>query len=427
MNFIIHFLPVLLFIVLYVGSGLYFAWQGVENAFYQISPAVAILPAIVLGWIMHKGSTKERMQIFLDGMRHSDIITMCVVFLLAGAFSAVTTSIGSVDATINMTLFFIPQQLLLVGIFIASSAIATAIGSSLGTIATIAPLAAGLASQGAFPAALGAATVVGGAMFGDNLSLISDTTIAAVLSQGADFRKKLKLNALIAFIAALLTIGVLCFVHKQTVLLEPQPFSFVLVVPYIFLIALAALGFNVFVVLVAALAFAGLIGMVYADYSIIHFSKDIATGFASMHEIMVLSLFVGGLSGFMKNGITGITDALSRIARSAMGSRGAQLIIAAVVSVFDLLLANNTIAIIFSGDIAKDLARTYKIPPHYSAAWLDIFSCVFQGIIPYGAQILLVSSIADVSPLAVVGQVYYCYILGIIALLYIILCTHLKE
>jgi Na+/H+ antiporter NhaC len=419
MLLLFHFLPVLLFITLYVGSGLYFAYLGVEHAFYQVSPTVAIIPALVMGWIMQKGSTQVRMNLFLDGIRHRDIITMCIVFILAGAFSVVTKSIGSVDATVTMTLSLVPEHFLLVGVFIAAACIATAIGSSMGTIATLAPLAAGLAEQGAFPISLGVATVVGGAMFGDNLSMISDTTIAAVVSQGADFRKKLKLNACVAIIAATLTIGLLLFMHTTTTHIVHNPYSFILIIPYFFLLLLATCGINVFVVLVSSLCVAGAIGMIYADYSLVHFCKDSATGFASMQEIMLLSLLVGGLSGLMNRGIALLSAKLSGKAHDARGIRGVQFIIAGLVSLFDLLLANNTIAIIFSGEVAKDLAQKYRLPPHYSAAWLDIFSCVFQGIIPYGAQVLLASSIANVSPLVIMGQVYYCYILGAVACAYI--------
>jgi Na+/H+ antiporter NhaC len=426
MLLLFHFLPILLFIVTYVGSGFYFTWQGVEHAFYQISPTVAIIPAIVVGWILQKGSMSERANLFLDGVRHRDIITMCIVFILAGAFSVVTSAIGSVDATVTMTLSLVPSHFLLVGVFIAAACIATAIGTSMGTIATLAPLAAGLAAQGAFPASLGVATIVGGAMFGDNLSMISDTTIAAVLSQGANFKQKLKLNALIATIAALITIGVLLLMHTTTTEIVHKPYSFVLIIPYLFLLLLALLGINVFVVLVSSLGVAGVIGMLYADYGVVHFCKDIATGFASMQEIMVLSLLVGGLSGLMGQGMSLLSAKLSGKTHAALGIRSVQLIIAGLVSLFDLLLANNTIAIIFSGEVAKDLAKKYHLPPHYSAAWLDIFSCVFQGIIPYGAQLLLASSIAGVSPLALMGQVYYCYILGIVAVVYILLHKNIR-
>lgn len=417
----------LLFVVTYVGSGIYFTFQNVENAFYQLSPVVAILPALILGWVLHAGNNATRMHSFLEGVRHRDILTMCIVFLLAGAFSMVTQSIGSVDATVNLALSLIPGQFLLIGVFLTAAFISTAIGTSMGTIATLAPIAAGLGQEGAYPLAIGMATVVAGAMFGDNLSLISDTTIASALSQEAEMRKKFKLNAKIALIAGFLNIGLLLIIHNHSLSVVAKNYSFLLVLPYLFLIALAMTGINVFVVLVSAIGFAGVIGFVNNHYSLIQMSKDIAQGFTSMHEIIFLSLLVGGLSGLASHKTLELTQKLTRFISQLGGQKMAQLMIAKIVSIFDILLANNTVAIIFSGEIAKNIAKQYRIPPHYSAAWLDIFSCVFQGIIPYGAQILLASSVAKLSPIELIGHVYYCYLLAGVSLMFILCNRALKE
>ncbi len=415
-----HFSPLILFICLYLGSGLYFASQNIEMAFYQLSPVVAILPALMLAWLLQSGSPNTTMNRFLDGARHRDILTMCFIFLLAGALGVVTKQIGCVDATINLALYCIPARFLLIGIFIASAFIATAIGTSLGTIATIAPLAAELATQGAFPMALGMATVVGGAMFGDNLSLISDTTIAAVTSQGADWRKKLRLNAMVAGIASIITIAILFGIQNTTAVLEAGELSFMHLIPYVLLIGLALAGVNVFIVLITSLVSAGAIGIAIDNYTMLAFSKDIASGFASMHEITILSLLVGGLSGLLETGIAQLRLYLGETRNHQPKPRTAQLATAWMVSLFDALIANNTIAIIFCGDIIKELNQTARVPAHYTAAWLDIFSCVVQGIIPYGAQILLASSIGGISPLAISASVYYCYALAVVAILYIL-------
>jgi len=421
MHIFVSFLPILLFITLYVGGGVYFSVTGVQDAFYQLSPAVTIIPALILGWVLHKDTTLKRMHDFLDGVRHRDIITMCMIFLLAGAFSVVTQNIGSLDSTVNLALSLIPSKFLLIGLFITTAFIATAIGTSMGTIATIAPLAVGLSNQGAFPIIIGIATVVAGAMFGDNLSFVSDTTIAAVMSQEADFKLKMKINSVIAFIAALITITVLFFSHNCTAEVYYNDYSFILVSPYVLLILLPMLGFNIFIVLITVLIFSGLLGCcLNNEYSILVFSNDIAKGFKSMHEIMVLSMLIGGLSGLANKGSKDLTTYLVHLVSKRGSKTIAQLLIAAIVSVFDILLANNTVAIIFSGEIARDFAKKYHIPPHYSAAWLDIFSCVFQGIIPYGAQILLAATIAGVSPLEITPHVYYCYILGIVSIIYIL-------
>lgn len=336
-------------------------------------------------------------------------------------FSTVTQSIGSVDSTVNLALRFISPQFLLVGIFIIAAFISTAIGTSMGTIATIAPIAAGLVAEGVFPASLGLATVVGGAMFGDNLSLISDTTIAAVLSQEAEMRAKLKINALVAILASIITIAILFFAHEGTAYVVVKDYSLLLVSPYLLLIFLAVMGVPVFVVLISSLTFAGTLGFFASDYGCFQFSQDIAKGFTSVYDIVLLSLLVGGLSGLAGNASKDLAHTLSAWISKTGGVRMAQLVIAKIVSGFDILLANNTVAIIFSGEMARVIDKDHHIPPHYSAAWLSIFSCVFQGLIPYGAQLLLAASIGGVSPVSLVPHVYYCYILGIVAVAWILL------
>lgn len=423
MTYLINFVPILLFVLLFVGSGIYFTAIGVADAFYQLSPLVAILPAIMLGWWLHKGDTQQKMHAFLDGVRHRDIITMCSIFLLAGAFSEITQAIGSVDATVNLALSWIPSQFLLIGIFIIAAFISTAIGTSMGTIATIAPIAAGLSSQAGLSPALTIATVISGAMFGDNLSVISDTTIAAVMSQEADMKQRFKLNAKIAGIASIITIGILFAKIGSTPTIVSCDYSMILVAPYIVVMLLAITGTNVLVALVVGIVFASAVGFATNNsHGILFLSQKLTAGFHSMHDIMLLSLMVGGLSGLAGSKFSKDTvDKLSRLIDKINGGKKiSQLIIGAVVSVFDILLANNVIAIIFCGEIAKDIAKKYNIPPHYSASWLDIFSCVFQGIIPYGAQVLLASTIAKVSPLEVVPNVYYCYALAAVAILYIV-------
>jgi Na+/H+ antiporter NhaC len=423
MPFFIHFVPILLFISLFVGSGIYFSLLGMPNAFYQLSPVTAIIPAIALAWIIHRGTTQQKMHDFLDGVRHRDIITMCIIFLLAGAFSEVTKQIGSVDATVNFALSFVPAQFLLIGLFLVAAFISTSIGTSMGTIATIVPIGFALSQQVGISPALCAATVVGGATFGDNLSIISDTTIAAVMSQEADMKQKLKLNAKIAFFTSIITIILLAFQTNTQVVADVTEYNIILVAPYILLIGLAMIGINVFVSLSLSVACAGVIGALTSDnFGLLTFSQSLNKGFISMNEIMLLSLMVGGLSGLAGKEFTKeVVNRLSiLIERKNIGPKVTQLLIAKLVSIFDILLANNTIAIIFTGEIARELTKKHKIPAHYTAAWLDIFSCVFQGLIPYGAQILLASAIAQVSPLSVVPYVYYCYALFIVSVCYIL-------
>lgn len=421
MRFLKIFSPIFLFLILFVGSGTYFTYQNIDMAFYQISPTVAIIPAIVLAFCLLNGQAQERLNSFLDGLRHRDIVTMCLIFLLAGAFNTVTKSIGCVEATVNLVLSLIPSEFVLIGVFLTAAFISTAIGTSMGTIATMGPIAVGIANHGAIPIDLGIATVIGGAMFGDSLSPVGDTTIAAVLSQQADFRKKLILNAIVACIAAILMIALLWRIHTPSSNPIISDYNFVLIIPYLLLVILAFAGFNVFQVLISGLITTGLIGYWQISYSIVDFAKDINKGFESMHEIFLLSLFVGGLANMLKD-LGAMTFIINFISKAHhLTKRSAQLVIGALVSVLDVLIANNTVAIIFSGEMAKTIANKYRIPSHYTAAWLDIFSCVFQGILPYGAQILLASTLAGVSPLLIAGQVYYCYILGVVAVLYILL------
>ncbi len=420
MSIFVNFIPILLFVTVFFGSGIYYSMQGAENAFYQIPPTAAILPSIIVAWIMHKNNTKQTMSNFLDGARHPDIITMCVVFLLAGALGSVTKSIGSVESTVNFALSVTPEDFLLIGVFIISALISTAIGTSMGTIAALASLVTQLSSQGAFGLELGAATLVGGAMFGDNMSVISDTTIASISSQKANLKEKLKLNIKVAIVASAITVMILAFADGPDIDIADRDYQLLLISPYIFLIILAAIGVNVFIVLVVSLIFSGFIGAVVVDYSFMQFAQDISKGFHEMHEIMLLSILIGALSGLSNQNSKDLAQDISKLLPKNAGKKAAELLISLLVSLFDILLANNVVAIIFSGEIAKELAEKYKIKPHESAAWLDIFSCVFQGIIPHGAQVLLVCTIAHISPLSVIGKVYYCYILAAVTLVYIL-------
>ncbi|RTK92318.1 MAG: sodium:proton antiporter [Rickettsiales bacterium] len=421
MSIFLNFMPILLFITIFFGSGIYYTYQGVDQAFYQVPPTSAIIPSIIIAWILHKKSTTETMNSFINGIRHPDIITMCIIFLLAGALGSVTKSIGSVESCVNFILNFTPSSLLLIGIFITSALISTAIGTSMGTIAALASLITELGNIGAFPLEIGAATLIGGAMFGDNMSVISDTTIAAVSSQGADLREKLKLNIKIALVASLITIIYLSSINTPIIDITDKEFSLLLISPYILLILLAAIGINVFIVLIVALIYSGIIGISTEHYSLLMFSKDIYKGFSDMNEILLLSMFIGGLSGLSNHNSKIIAEKISKLLPINAGIKSAKFIIMLLVSLYNILLANNVIAIIFSGEVAKEIAKKYNIKPHVSATILDIFSCVIQGIIPYGAQVLLICAIANISPLDVIGKIYYCYTLAVVTIIYILL------
>lgn len=419
MSILQNFIPIFLFVLTFFGTGAYYSMQGVTDSFYQIPVTTAIIPSIAVAWCMNKSSTENRISRFIDGIRHPEIIMMCIVFLLAGAVSSVTKSIGSVESTVHFILSITPKNFLLVGVFIASALISTAIGTSIGTIATLGSLVVQLSNKGAFGIEIGTATLIGGAMFGDNISVISDTTIVSVLSQKANLQKKLKLNIKIATIAFLINLIMLVSSSDGNINISYYQYQSSLILPYLFLIILATMGINILIVLVASLTFSGAIGIAVSDYSILHLSQDISRGFYDMHEILVLSILTGGLSGLLNKDPKILAQEILKLLPKNAGKRTVEVVISFLVSLFDILLANNVVAIIFLGSVVKELAKRYNIKPHESAVWLDIFSCAFQGIIPHGAQILVASTISHVSPLDVMGKVYYCYILFFVALIYI--------
>ena len=412
-----RFLPIFIFLGIFLGSGIYFHATGTAFAFYQISPTIAIVPAILFAITFYKKPFHEKINCFLDGMRHKDIIMMVIIFLLAGAFGSVTKTIGSIDATVQFCLHLLPQWALLGGLFLISSFVSLAIGSSMGVVAVVTPLAVGIAGQAGLPLPLSVGAVIGGAMFGDNLSFISDTTIAAVQTQQADLKKKFLFNAPISFISGAIVFCILLWVCEPSAKPIPQTLPYLTIMPYILIIGLALSGVHVFVVLTIGIMAAFLVGAFTLDYSIVTCAQDMYQGFLSMHEIIILSLFIGGLSELMR--AEGCIAALLKKLEKMLlhqSQKMASLAIGMVAALVDVLVANNTIAIILSGDMVKQIARAHHISPHRAATWVDIFSCVFQGLIPYGAQILLASSIAGISPLSLVPTVHYCFVLAIVAI-----------
>ncbi|WP_281648093.1 Na+/H+ antiporter NhaC family protein [Parendozoicomonas sp. Alg238-R29] len=414
-------LPLCVFVVIFFGGGLYHYFQGTEYAFYQIKAPVAVLPAMVVGVLLARGALEDRIHPFLKGVADINIATMCMVFLLAGAFSQVTSAIGGVDATVTMGLKLLPAPFLLPGLFLVSAFVATAMGTSMGTVAAIAPVAVGIADSTELGVSLCVGAVVGGAMFGDNLSMISDTTIAATRTQGCDMRDKLLFNFRIALPAALITIALLLSLGQGRETVHSDVESPWLVLPYIVVLGLAVSGVNVLAVLMSGIVFSTALGIVLGDYSLSTAGDDAYRGFEGMIEIMVLSMFIGGLSRMMTEG--GGKTWLTAVARKIFShggqltGRSAELGIAMLVSVCNLFTANNTVAILASGEVARNLSEEADIDPRRSASLLDIFSCVVQGTIPWGAQILLAGSIAGVSPLDIASAVHYVWILAVVALL----------
>ncbi|WP_020680307.1 Na+/H+ antiporter NhaC family protein [Marinobacterium rhizophilum] len=418
----IALLPLLLFLALFIGSGLYYQAQDTDFAFYQISAPVAILPAIVLALLLERGALNSRIETFIKGVGDNTIITMCIIYLLAGAFASVAKAVGGVDATVNFGLSVVPESLVLPGLFVITAFVATSMGTSMGTIAAIAPVAVGLSEATDLPLTLTVGTVIGGAMFGDNLSIISDTTIAATRSQGCEMRDKFRVNFMIAVPAALLTLVVLYLQSSGGSIVAPGDYDLIKVLPYVAVLVLAISGLNVMLVLFSGIVLAGLVGLLQvADYSLASLSADIYAGYTSMQEILILSLLIGGLGALMKHqgGLEFLARMIDRLARGSK-RRSGEISIAASVVLANLCTANNTVAIILSGSLARDIALRHDVDPRRSASLMDIFSCVIQGMLPYGAQVLLAGSIAALSPLELIGSIYYCWLLGLAALIAIV-------
>ena len=421
-------LPMLLFMALFIGSGLYYQAAGVEFAFYKISAPVAILPAVILALLLAKGNINQRVDQFVQGCANSTIVTMLLIFLLAGGFASVAKAIGGVDAVVNLSLSVIPPSFVLPGLFIMTAFMATAMGTSMGSIAAVAPIAVGVSEVSDLPMILTMGTVMGGAMFGDNLSIISDTTIAATRTQGCNMRDKFRLNFKIAVPAALLTI-IWLFVQGDAaqVVVDPDT-SVIKMLPYLLVLGLAVSGMNVLVVLLTGIVVAALIGLWQVpDYSLAVLSSDIYKGYSNMQEILILSLFIGGLGAMMKlgGGLDWLAAQLERLTREQAEPKAhrrmGELSIAAGVTLVNICTANNTVAILISGSLAKDISTRYGVDAKRSASIMDISACVIQGVLPYGAQMLLAASLSGLSPLDLVTAVVYCWFLGLVMIGSIIL------
>ncbi|MFM4826035.1 Na+/H+ antiporter NhaC family protein [Aeromonas bivalvium] len=418
-------LPLLVFLALFIGTGTWLTLQGVEFAFYQLPAPVAALPAVVLALLLGKDGFNQNLETFFKGVGDSNIMAMCLIYLLAGAFAAVAKATGGVDATVALGLSLIPGWCLLPGLFLISAFIATAMGTSMGTIGAVAPVALGVAQAAGIDPVLMAGTILSGAMFGDNLSIISDTTIAATRSQGCEMKDKFRENIKIAAPAAVLVI--LLYLTLGNVGDAPAPqgdIDLLKVMPYLLILGLALAGVNVFVVLGLGILCAGLVGMA-AGYPLGQFSKDIYQGFTGMQEIFLLSMLIGGLGALMERqgGLAWISERISvliaRFTRQHDGEqneKAAELGIAGVVGFTNVCTANNTVAIIVAAKVSRELAERHGVTPRRAASMLDIFSCVVQGLIPWGAQALLLGSIFALSPLAVVSMSIYPMALALSAL-----------
>ena len=408
-------LPLLLFVIVFLGAGIY------NNDFYALPSPIAALIGIVSAFVLLKGKVNEKIDTFLKGCGDGKILTMCIIYLLAGAFATVSKATGSVDTIVNLGLNYISPEYFPVGIFVIASFLSIASGTSVGSIVTLGPIVIDLAEKSGSPLGLIGAALLSGAIFGDNLSVISDTTIAATQSMGCDMKDKFRANFKLALPAAIIAIIILVtlgFNQETTaVVMEQKDFNFVLILPYLLVIALSIVGLNVFVVLFSGLLFAGILGMGFGTFGLMDFAKNTYEGFTSMTEIFLLSLLTGGLAALVEKA-GGINFLLRNISKIISSKKTALLGIGGLVSVANFCVANNTIAILISGKVSKEITDNYELKPQESASVLDIFACYVQGIIPYGAQILLLISLSNfkMSYTDLVLNSFYLHLLLVITL-----------
>ena len=405
--------------------GVYLAMSLASGDFYRISISVAFVVAAVYAVAVLRGvsrSLQERVAIFSEGASDSNIMYMIWIFILAGIFAATAKAIGAVDATVHFTLRFVPTEFLPAGIFIAACFVSLSIGTSVGTIVALTPVVTGLAEQMGVDTAQMVAIVVGGAFFGDNLSFISDTTIAATMSQGCNMRDKFRTNLLIVLPAALLSLGLYLFwglsgsvdgIESATVA------EWYKTLPYLLVLISAIAGVNVLVVLVLGILATALIGLVGGSLSGVAFFEAADDGVISMCELIVITLMAGGLMNVVKQG-GGFEFITRAITNRITGKRGAEAAIAGLTVLTDICTANNTIAIITVGPIARDLSMRYGVFPRKSASLMDTASCFAQGILPYGAQLLMASGLAHISPLEIIPHLYYPMAIGVMVALSIL-------
>ena len=407
--------PIAVFLTVYVVTSI------IAGDFYKVPISVAFLITAIYAVCTCRGlPLRERITLFSHGAGDPNIMLMIWIFILAGAFAASAKAMGGIDATVNLTLQLLPDNLLLSGLFIAACFISLSIGTSVGTVVALTPIAAGIAevTEATVPFVVG--VVVGGAFFGDNLSFISDTTIMATRTQGCRMSDKFRVNSLIVVPAAALVL--LAYIILGTQIHAPQdvPQVDVLkVLPYVVVLVTAVAGLDVMVVLVVGILLSGIIGIAYGDYDIFGWFAAMGEGILGMGELIIVTMLAGGLMELIRHG-GGIDFVIRRLTRRIHGRRGAELTIGGLVAFTDVCTANNTVAILTVGPIAREIAQRYGIDPRKAASLLDTFSCLAQALLPYGAQLLMAASLAALSPVEIIPYLYYPFCMGVCALLSIL-------
>lgn len=402
--------PLLLFLVLYLATSL------VVGDFYKMPIAVAFVVASVYAACLLRGKTiQERVEIFSAGAADQNILQMIWIFILAGAFAASAEAMGAIEATVNLTLNLLPAEYLTAGLFLAACFVSLSVGTSVGTIVALTPVASGLAVETGMNDALLVATVVGGSFFGDNLSFISDTTIAATRTQGCNLRDKFRFNLRIALPAALITLLVYLLTGSAVESVAmPGHVEWLKVVPYLLVLVTALVGVNVMIVLLLGLISTGVLGLATGTLDLFGWCGELGKGMVGMGELIIVTMLAGGMLETIRRG-GGIDYIISRLTRRLHGARAAQGAIAGLVCLANCCTANNTIAILTVGPLAAEIADRFGVDRRKSASLLDSFSCFTQGLLPYGAQMLMAAGLASLSPLEIMGYLYYPVVLGLCA------------
>ena len=407
--------PLIVFVTIYLVTSI------IARDFYKVPITVAFLSSSIYAVSITRGKLRRRLNVFSRGAGTPEMMLMVWIFVLAGAFASSAKAMGAIDATVSLTLSLLPSQMLLAGLFLAACFISLSIGTSVGTIVALMPIAAGVATQTGCSSAMLAAVVVGGSFFGDNLSFISDTTIIATQTQGCKTSDKFRVNSFIVFPAAILILFVYVFLGRDiSIPTAIGDVDFWKVLPYIVVLLTAIMSLNVMAVLTLGIALTGIIGMMTGAFDLYGWFDAMGKGIISMGELIIITLLAGGLLEVIKhNG--GIEYIISLMTRHIHGKRGAELSIAALVSVVNVCTANNTVAIITVGSIAKNIGERFQLDPRKCASLLDTSSCFTQGLLPYGAQILMAAGLASIDPIAIIPYLYYPFATGMAALLAIFL------
>lgn len=423
-------LPFGVFVGVYLITGIVLNSQGVEMAFYQLPAPIAALIGVLSAFVLFKGKVDDKLAVFLKGCGHVDVMTMCFIFLFAGVFTTVSSEMGGVDAVVNLGMSVMPPQFVAAGVFVISAFIALSTGTSVGTVVAVTPIALGLAEAGGVNEFLVVAATICGSMFGDNLSMISDTTIAATRTQSVEMKDKFKANFAIALPAAIVTIVLLLVFGRPDVVPEATEYTFniIKVLPYLFVLVASLVGLNVFIVLTGGILFSGVIGIAMGSFTILEFANHIYTGFTGMFEIFLLSMMMGGLAELVQHE-GGIEWILQKVKKVIRGKKSAEAGIAVMTSLADVATANNTVSILIVGNVAKELSQEYDVDKKRTASLLDIFACVFQGLLPYSAQILFACAMLTNldSPFQVISLCWYQYIVAVFALISIFMAGKLKR